>query len=104
MLEYQLQDFKVAQMASLKPSTTDIFYRLLLLLEALDPTRGERSKSGTSDDATVDHPSVRRSFVDSIAYICAYDKGPDTLPLQHSNRRRKELLSGLQGIKTSSKR
>jgi len=89
-------------MASLEPSTTDTFYRLLLLLEALDPTRGERSKSGTCDDATVDHPSVRRSFVDSIAYICAYDKGPDYVTaaaLQQTSQGTTIWLAGNKDIK-----
>jgi hypothetical protein len=89
-------------MASLEPSTRDKFYWLLLLLEALDPTRGERSKSGAFDDAIVDLPSIRRAFVDSIAYICAYDKGPDCVTAaalrQTSERTTTICLAGNKGI------
>ena len=54
------------------------FYEPLLLLEALDQTRGERSKPENDiEDAGPSHRKIRRSFIDDIAYICAYKKGPD---------------------------
>ena len=53
------------------------FYEPLLLLNALDPIRGERIKP--ESEIHGNSPNVqklRRSFVDGIAYICAYEKGP----------------------------
>ena len=53
------------------------FYEPLLLLSALGQMRGERIKA--ESDANSMSPNIqklRRSFVDGIAYICAYEKGP----------------------------
>ncbi|KAL8819893.1 MAG: hypothetical protein Q9191_007635 [Dirinaria sp. TL-2023a] len=53
------------------------FYEPLLLLNALGQIRGERIKP--ESDTNSISPSIhklRRSFVDGIAYICAYEKGP----------------------------
>jgi hypothetical protein len=57
-----------------------VFYQTLLLLETLDPIRGEKAASGTTDgDTRLDHSSVRRAFVDAIAYICAYSWRADNV-------------------------
>lgn len=53
------------------------FYEPLLLLSALGQIRGQRIKP--ESDANCISPNIqklRRSFVDGIAYICAYEKGP----------------------------
>lgn len=53
------------------------FYEPLLLLSALGQIRGERIKPAI--DADTPSPNLqrlRRSFVDGIAYICAYEKDP----------------------------
>jgi hypothetical protein len=54
------------------------FYEPLLLLNALGQVRGNRIKPDL-DSATSgpNHQKTRRSFADGIAYICAYNKGPD---------------------------
>lgn len=53
------------------------FYEPLLLLKALDPIRGERIKPESIHSDSPNLQKLRRSFVDGIAYICAYKKGPD---------------------------
>ena len=52
------------------------FYEPLLLLNALGQIRGDRIKpeSDTNSISPNIH-KLRRSFVDGIAYICAYEKG-----------------------------
>lgn len=52
------------------------FYEPLLLLSALGQIRGEGIKAETdSFSSSPNIQKVRRSFVDGIAYICAYQKG-----------------------------
>lgn len=52
------------------------FYEPLLLLNALGQIRGERIKAQSdTDDLSPNIQKLRRSFVDGIAYICAYEKG-----------------------------
>lgn len=54
------------------------FYEPLVLLHVLDRSRGERIPRCTSNaDCEIDE--LRRSFIDSIAYICDYEKGRDTV-------------------------
>lgn len=54
------------------------FYEPLLLLHALGPIRGGRTKAElVSENIGINHTQLRRSFADAIAYICAYKKGPD---------------------------
>jgi hypothetical protein len=54
------------------------FYEPLLLLSALDSIRGGRIKAEiVSDNTGINHTQIRRSFADAIAYICAYQKGPN---------------------------
>ncbi len=53
------------------------FYEPLLLLSALGQIRGKRIKSEANNDTLSPNiQKLRRSFVDGIAYICAYEKGP----------------------------
>jgi hypothetical protein len=62
----------------IRHKVTRRFYEPLLLLHALSPIRGERTKSEIiPDDPESNHIQLRRSFADAIAYICAYKKGPD---------------------------
>jgi hypothetical protein len=64
-------------MTFLEPSNAETLRKLLFLLDTLDPIRGPRAQSFTSGtDTRVDQTSIRRSFVEAIAYICAYEKGP----------------------------
>ena len=52
------------------------FYEPLLLLNALDPIRGKRTKpERDTHSISPNLPKLRRSFVDGLAYICAYEKG-----------------------------
>jgi hypothetical protein len=61
----------------LRHKVTRRFYEPLLLLDALGAVRGGRIESGKiPDDSGSNHTQLRRSFVDAIAYICAYNKGP----------------------------
>jgi hypothetical protein len=54
------------------------FYEPLLLLHALGTIRGGRIKPEIVPETTgTNHTQIRRSFADTIAYICAYKKGPD---------------------------
>jgi hypothetical protein len=54
------------------------FYEPLLLLHSLGQVRGARTKPELHFDSSgPNHQKIRRSFADGIAYICAYDKGPD---------------------------
>jgi hypothetical protein len=65
-------------MTFLEPSNAETLRKLLFLLNALDPIRGPRAQSFTrGTDTRVDQTSIRRSFVEAIAYICAYKRGPD---------------------------
>ncbi|KAH8771439.1 hypothetical protein BGZ57DRAFT_764455 [Hyaloscypha finlandica] len=62
----------------IRHKVTRRFYEPLLLLHALSPIRGERIKSEIiPDDPESNHIQLRRSFTNAIAYICAYQKGPD---------------------------
>lgn len=52
------------------------FYEPLLLLSALGQIRGKRIKSESNNDTLSPNiAKLRRSFVDGLAYICAYEKG-----------------------------
>jgi hypothetical protein len=54
------------------------FYEPLLLLHALGQVRGARIKPELNFDTSgQNHQKIRRSFADGIAYISAYEKGPD---------------------------
>lgn len=53
------------------------FYEPLLLLHSLGPIRGERIKSEANiNTLSPNIHRLRRSFVDGLAYICSYEKGP----------------------------
>ncbi len=53
------------------------FYEPLLLLNPLGQIRGERIKVRVdSFSSSPNIQKIRRSFLDGIAYICAYQKGP----------------------------
>lgn len=60
-----------------KPSSTEILYQLLILLQVLEPIREERSGFGSGGHIKLNHSNVRRSFVEAIAYISAYRSGRD---------------------------
>jgi hypothetical protein len=63
---------------SLRARLVRRFYEPLILLKALDPIRGERTKPEyCSDTSDLSDQKSRRSFADGIAYICSYQKGPD---------------------------
>ena len=52
------------------------FYEPLLLLNALGQIRGKRIKpESDTNSLSPNIQKLRRSFVDGIAYICAYEKG-----------------------------
>ena len=54
------------------------FYEPLMLLDALGRIRGKHIKPETNlDSASPDMSKLRRSFVDGIAYVCAYKKSSD---------------------------
>lgn len=54
------------------------FYEPLLLLNALGQIRGKRIKPDLEAYTLgASHQKLRRSFVDGIAYISSYEKGPD---------------------------
>jgi hypothetical protein len=62
----------------LKPKLLRRFYEPVVLLNAIDNIRGHRTKPETNfDDIDSGIRKTRRAFADSIAYICAYDRGPD---------------------------
>jgi hypothetical protein len=65
-------------LVELKRKVLRRFYEPLLLLNALGQVRGSRIKPEL-DSATSEpnHQKIRRSFADGIAYICAYNIGPD---------------------------
>jgi hypothetical protein len=65
-------------LVGLKRKVLRRFYEPLLLLNALGQVRGNRIKPDP-DSATSGSNlrKTRRSFADGIAYICAYNKGPD---------------------------
>ncbi|KAM0800304.1 hypothetical protein BDR22DRAFT_852548 [Usnea florida] len=53
------------------------FYEPLLLLSALGQMRGERTKAEiVTDTLDPNIQTLRRNFVDGIAYICSYEKTP----------------------------
>jgi hypothetical protein len=69
---------KLGEVVELKLKVVHNFYEPLLLLNALGQVRGKRIKPELNlDSPTSDHQRARRSFADGIAYICAYDRGPD---------------------------
>jgi hypothetical protein len=58
------------------------FYEPLVLQHILDPTRGSHIRwepLGSLDESEVDDCKLRRSFVDSLAYICDFQKGGATV-------------------------
>lgn len=62
---------------SVRPKVLRRFYEPLLLLNSLGQIRGERIKAETNSfSSSPNIQKIRRSFVDGIAYICAYQKGP----------------------------
>jgi len=61
-----------------KPKLLNRFYEPLVLLHVLDPSRGSRIPRYSSD-VECQEEELRRSFVDSVAYICDYEKGGDTV-------------------------
>ncbi|KAI9751976.1 MAG: hypothetical protein M4579_005812 [Chaenotheca gracillima] len=62
----------------IRQSVLRCFYEPLLLLEALGPVRGKRTKAPVhGDDIGVSPRKTQRSFLDGIAYMCAYQKSPD---------------------------
>jgi hypothetical protein len=65
-------------LVELKRKVIRRFYEPLLLVNALGQVRGVRIKPEL-DSATSEpnHQKTRRSFADGVAYICAYDIGPD---------------------------
>jgi hypothetical protein len=66
------------EITTIRHKVTRRFYEPLLLLDALGVVRGGRIKSDIiPDDSGSNHIQLRRGFVDTIAYICAFSKGPD---------------------------
>lgn len=64
-------------MALPEPSNAKTLHKLLLLLETLDPIQGPRAACFLScNNKLADKTIVRRRFVEAIAYVCAFDKGP----------------------------
>lgn len=61
-----------------KPKLLNRFYEPLVLLHVLDPSRGSRIPRYSSD-VECQEEELRRSFIDSMAYICDYEKGGDTV-------------------------
>lgn len=59
-----------------KPKLLRRFYEPLVLLHVLDPNRGSRIPRSISNGDCEDE--LRRSFIDSVAYICDFKKGGDT--------------------------
>jgi len=58
------------------------FYEPLVLQHILDPTRGDHIQCeplDTQDESELGDCKLRRSFVDSLAYICDFDKGGATV-------------------------
>lgn len=58
------------------------FYEPLLLLNALDPTRGHhipRERFASSSPTAGCTKDIRREFIDQLAYACDYAKGGDTV-------------------------
>jgi hypothetical protein len=66
------------EISPIRHKVTRRFYEPLLLLHALSPIRGERIKPEIiPDDPESNHIQLRRSFTNTVAYICSYQKGPD---------------------------
>ena len=81
------------------------FYEPLLLLSALGQIRGQRIKP--ESDANSISPNIqklRRSFVDGIAYICAYEKVRVALLPLPLNRPHKAYWSGSRPTKISKRK
>ena len=58
------------------------FYEPLVLQHVLDPTRGSHihcEPLGSPDKSELNNCNLRRSFVNSLAYICDYQKGGATV-------------------------
>jgi hypothetical protein len=71
------KEFQLSIWPRRSPGIIADIHKILVLLEVLDPTRGERSKSGYIDVTQLDIPSIRRAFIDSVASLCASEKDPD---------------------------
>ena len=62
------------------------FYEVLVVLAALDPTRGEQIPQHFIEEYKSDE-EIRRDFLDSVSYACDYEKGGTTVTaalLQHT--------------------
>jgi hypothetical protein len=58
------------------------FYEPLVLQYVLDPTRGSHIRLeplGSPDESEADDCKLRRSFVDTLAYICDFQRGGATV-------------------------
>jgi hypothetical protein len=58
------------------------FYEPLVLLHVLDSIQGDHVPRQREDSQPPDHTSrteLRRRFLESLAYVCDYDKGGDTV-------------------------
>jgi hypothetical protein len=78
---------------SLRYKVARRFYEPLLLLDALGTIRGGRLKPEPISDSTkTNHTQLRRSFADTIAYICAYKKGRDNVTAAALERTPREVI------------
>ncbi|KAJ6024630.1 hypothetical protein N7540_005427 [Penicillium herquei] len=68
-----------ASLISHQPRRLRLLYEPLCLLHSLGEVRGDRIKPGelSHEGSGLTGPRCYRSFVDAIAYICAYRKEPD---------------------------
>lgn len=69
-------------MPTISNSLLHRFYEPLTLLYVLDPTQGDRlSRVGaeTSPLEDVSRQELRRQFLDSLSYVCDFEKGGDTV-------------------------
>jgi hypothetical protein len=67
---------------SLSPKLMKRFYEPLVLQHVLDPIRGSRIGCeflSSLDESELDNRKLRRSFVNSLAYICDFKKGGATV-------------------------
>ena len=56
------------------------FYEPMLLLNLLDPVRGQRVDRPTDPEhGALSSTELRRAFVDKLAYLCDFKKGGDTI-------------------------
>lgn len=62
------------------PKLAKWFYEVVVVLKAFDTTRGDHIRRPERFSADEDHTSqeLRRSFIDSIAYVCDSEKGGKT--------------------------